>query len=150
MPIVLVEVSRILDKSQKPSRTVDPNLEAVLLRGAPFGRKASKKGDPKERNLNFVSFFTTGMKKLIIFCVFSIGITQKERLLIGQPPSLDRPFSKAFATYSKSLKPRQVVSAKSTYPKLQAPVLSERIEITCQIVTLHFYHGVVINYRYLF
>ena len=101
-------------------------------------------GDSYRKNAKYDQFFHPRCKKAYKLRFRSLGLlfAQKERLLIGQPPSLDRPFSKAFATYPKSLKPRQVLSPKSTYPKLQTPVLSERIEIICQTVTLHFYHGV--------
>ena len=65
----------------------------------------------------FCKLFYNGDEKTDHIFRFYVEITQKERLLMGQPPTLDRPFSKAFTSYLKSLKSQQEVSAKSTSAK---------------------------------
>ena len=69
--MVLIEISRILRNFDLPSRYLDLNFDPSLLRGAIFTKKVLKKSCSKDETTQFLSFFTTGMKKLVIFCDIS-------------------------------------------------------------------------------
>ena len=114
-----------------------------------MGKKRAKKC-PQGRNLQISKLFYNGDEKTDHILRFSIEIAQNTRLLIGRLPTLDRPFSKAFTSYPKSLKSQHDISTKSTSAKLLTSPLPERRAIVSEKVLFLFYHGVAFFVSLLF